>query len=129
MEGGAYKDFQEGMARVTKAVLDTFAPGRVLFINMLMDISIYCDCWGMTLPAVVPDIGIVAGGDIVAVEKASLDLIKPDMLIPSALPASLKLGKKGHLFERIHGKNPFVVLEALVRLGCGRPEYKLTEVK
>jgi uncharacterized Fe-S center protein len=129
MEGGAYKDFQEGMARVTKAVLDSFAPGRALFINMLMDISIYCDCWGMTLPAVVPDIGIVAGRDIVAVETASLDLIKPDMLIPSALPAGLKLGKKGHLFERIHSKDPFVVLAALTRLGCGRPEYKLKEVK
>ena len=128
MEGGAYKDFQQGMALTTKLVLDNFAPGHVLFINMLMQITMYCDCWGMTLPSVVPDIGILAGSDIVAIETASLDLIKPQALIPGSLPTGLKLGRKGHLFERIHSKDPFVVLQALEKLGCGTAAYRLVEV-
>jgi uncharacterized protein len=128
MEGGRYKDFQKGMALTTTEVLKTFDQGRVVFINMLMNITIYCDCWGMSMPSVVPDIGILAGRDIVAIEQASLDLIKTENLIKGSLPVGTKLGKKGHLFERIHRKDPYVVVDYLEELGNGSKKYKLVEV-
>jgi len=127
--GGRYKDFQRGMAIATSKVLKTFAPENVLYISMLMDIAIFCDCCGMTQHALVPDIGILAGRDIVAIETASLDLIRTKDLIPGTLPAKLRLGKKGHLFERIHGKDPYAVIEFLDEFGHGTKEYKLTEVE
>ena len=129
MVGGRYKDFQQGMAFATSKVLKTFAPANLVFINMLMDISIFCDCWGMTHHALVPDIGILAGRDIVAIETASLDLIRTKDLIPGTLPAKLALGKKGHLFERIHGKDPYAVIAFLEKLGHGTTKFKLVEVE
>jgi uncharacterized protein len=129
MVGGRYKDFQRGMALATSHVLKTFAPANCLFINVLTNITIFCDCWGMSTPSLVPDIGVVAGSDIVAVEQASLDLIRTEDLIPGALPPSYQLGDTGHLFERIHRKSPHVVLEYLTELGHGRSEYTLVEVE
>jgi uncharacterized Fe-S center protein len=126
--GGGYKDFQRGMALTTGEVLKTFAPGNVLFINVLTHISVWCDCWGMTTPAIVPDIGILAGRDIVAIEQASLDLIRVEDLIPGMLPPGTKLRESGHLFERIHAKDPYVVVEYLQELGHGSRTYNLVEI-
>jgi uncharacterized Fe-S center protein len=126
--GGGYRDFQKGMALTTSAVLKTFAPESTLFINVLTDITVFCDCWGMTTPALVPDIGILAGRDIVAIEQASLDLIKTENLIPGALPKGSELRPGRHLFEQIHGKDPYVVIDYLAELGHGSREYTLRPV-
>ena len=129
MVGGRYKDFQQGMALTTAAILDAFRPDRALFINLLMDITVWCDCWGMTTPQLVPDIGILAGRDIVAIEQASLDLIRAEDLIPGSLPPGWKLRRKGtHLFDRIHSKDPYEIVRALAKLGAGNPKYRVTEV-
>ena len=128
MQGGRYRDFQRGMALTTKAVLEHFAPEQRLFINLLMNVTIFCDCWGMTTPALVPDIGILAGSDIVAIEQASLDLVRTEDLIPGALPPGWTLGASGHLFERVHGKDPHAVVEFLAELGLGTTGYILREI-
>ncbi|MBN1808765.1 MAG: DUF362 domain-containing protein [Planctomycetes bacterium] len=129
MEGGRYKDFQKGMALATTKVLETFQDKNVLYINFLVDVTIFCDCWGMTTPAIVPDIGILAGRDIVAVEQASLDMIRMEDLIPGSLPEGTELGDTGHLFERIHRKDPYVVIDYLEELGNGTRDYVVTEVE
>jgi uncharacterized Fe-S center protein len=128
MVGGAYKDFQRGMALTTTQVLKTFDPRHVLYLNLLMNITVYCDCWGMSTPAVVPDIGILAGQDIVAIEQASLDLIRVKDLIPNSLPKGWKLRGKGHLFDRIHGKDPYAVVKYLEQFKQGTRKYKIKEV-
>jgi len=123
-----YKDFQTGMAICTEEVLKTFQPGHVFYINFLMNITAVCDCWGFTTPSLVPDIGIMGARDIVAIEKASLDAIKNEDLLPAGVPQGMTLGKEGHLFERLHGKNPFVQLEELEKRGLGTQEYVIEEV-
>ncbi len=123
-----YTDFQKGMALCTKTVLDTFNPGSVFYINFLTDITFVCDCWGISTPPLVPDVGIMAGSDIVAIERASLDAIRPERLIPDGIPIDHKLGETGHLFERIHGKDPFVQLKELSVLGLGKEKYELCTV-
>jgi uncharacterized Fe-S center protein len=128
MTGGAYEDFQRGLALTTAATLATFKPGRTLFINFLTDITIFCDCWGMTTPRLVPDVGILAGRDIVAIEKASLDLVREDDLIPGTLPDHIELVEGRHLFERIHGKDPYLTVSCLAELGQGAQDYALREV-
>ncbi|MEI8241976.1 MAG: DUF362 domain-containing protein [bacterium] len=128
MMGGRYRDFQRGMALTTKAVLENFPIESCVFINMLMNIAIFCDCWGMTTASLVPDIGILAGRDIVSIEQATLDLIRAENLIAGALPPNWKLGHKGHLFERVHGKDPHAVVEFLAELGMGERRYTLQEI-
>lgn len=121
--------FQEGLARVSKLVMDQFPSGNVFFINVLTAITIFCDCWGMTTPALVPDIGIMASEDIVAVETASLRSIKTKNLIPGSITPPYRLGKGKHLFERLHSRDPFVQVRSLEKLGAGTSRYRLVEIK
>ncbi len=125
----SFLHFQEGMALATKAVLDTFAPDKVLHINVLTQITMLCDCWGFSTPSLVPDIGIAASADIVALEQACLDLIKTENFIPGSLPAGRELVEGKHLLEKVHAKDPFVQVKALERHGLGTREYELKEVK
>ncbi len=124
-----YEDFQKGMALCTKTVLDTFEPGNVYYINVLTQITALCDCWGMTTPSLVPDIGIMASDDIVAIERACIDAIKMEDLIPAGVPAGMELSGEGHLFQQLHGKNPYTQLKALEELGLGTQEYELKTIK
>ncbi|MDR3121797.1 MAG: DUF362 domain-containing protein [Clostridiales bacterium] len=121
--------FQTGMALCTQSVLDTFAPNSAYYVNFLMNITAVCDCWGMSTPSLVPDIGVMASTDIVAVERASLDAIKVENFIRQGAPSGSELGATGHLLERLHGKNPFIQLDALEKLGLGRQEYELVTVR
>ncbi|MDR1468549.1 MAG: DUF362 domain-containing protein [Spirochaetaceae bacterium] len=125
----SYLDFQKGLALCTKTVLDTFEPGNVFFINLLISITAMCDCWGMTTPALVPDIGVMSSWDIAAIEKASLDQITWEKLNPEGIPVGITLGNKGHLFERLHGKDPYSQLGFLEELGLGKADYTLEMVK
>ena len=124
-----FRHFQEGMALTTKAVLKHFDPERLLHVNVLTNLTMFCDCWGITTPNLVPDIGITASHDIVAVEQASLDLIKTENFIEGSLIGrDKKLGEGTHLLEKVHGKDPFVQVDALERNGLGSRTYQLQEV-
>jgi len=125
-----YRDFQKGMAIATREVLSFFEPQNVLYINVLLSITMVCDCWGMSTPNIVPDVGILSSQDLIAIEKAGLDMIKIEDMLPSGLPEDRKLHDKGtHLFERIHGKDPFLQIELLEAEGLGSREYEIVEVE
>jgi len=129
LDADRFDAFQEGLARVAAVFLEHFPPERRLFINILTSITLYCDCWGLSTPALVPDIGILAGRNIVAVETASLDKIKASKLMVEGLPIGSKPSrKKGHLFERLHGKDPYTQVRKLAELGFGPADYKIVEV-
>lgn len=127
--GGGHTESQRGLALTAIEVLRLFESEQVVFINFLIDITASCDCWGMTKPRLLPDLGILAGRDIVALEQASLDMIRVEDLIPGALPTNVELGTTGHLFERIHGKDPYSVVNFLAERGVGSREYRVIEVR
>ena len=127
LEGIRY--FQEGMARTVKTVLDTFPPNSVYYITSLLSVTPLCDCWGFSTPAIVPDVGIMAASDIVAIEQASLDAIDYRNYIPGSLPEQMTMGDKGHLFERIHRKDPYLQVETAAEIGLGSRRYELIEVE
>jgi uncharacterized Fe-S center protein len=125
----SYLDFQKGLALCTKTVLDTFEPGNVFYINLLISITAMCDCWGMTTPSLVPDIGVMSSWDIAAIDTASLDQIKLERLNPEAVPQGVVLGERGHLFERLHGKDPYAQIAFLEEQGLGSGKYAFERVK
>ncbi len=125
-----YQNFQRGMAICTKTVLDTYQPGHVFYINFLTNITAICDCWGISTPSIVPDIGVLAGTDIVAIERASLDLIKYEDVLQNGIPSHINLEEgTGHLLERLHGKDPYIQLTELEEQGLGSQEYTLKTIK
>ena len=129
LTGSSYLDFQRGMALCTKTVLDSFKSGNVFYLNLLISITAMCDCWGLTTPYLVPDIGLMSSWDLAAIETASLDQIKFEKLNPEGVPEGFKLGKKGHLFERLHGKDPYAQMKYLEEYGLGSSKYSLEMVK
>ena len=129
VDNHGYEDFQTGLALCTKTVVDTFAPGNVYYINVLISITALCDCWGMTTPSLVPDIGIMASDDMVSIEKASVDAIRVEDLIPVGVPKGMELSGEGHLFQQLHGKDPYLQLQKLVEQGLGSMDYELEVVE
>jgi len=127
---GSIRQFQAGMARVTKACLDTFEPNRLLYINHVTNVTPFCDCWGFSSPAIVPDIGILGSTNIVAVEQASIDMVKTENYIEGSLPHPLEVRDvEGHLLTKIHGKDPYLQCEEAAKIGIGEQSYEIVEIK
>jgi uncharacterized Fe-S center protein len=129
INGGGFVPFQRGLALATREVLNTFDPARVLHINFLTQITVYCDCWGFSSPSLIPDVGILASQDIVAVDKASLDMTRDGEPLPGSLPPGRELMEGEHLFERIHGKDPYEMIRQMQEVGLGSEGYAVKEVK
>lgn len=129
IDESSYKHFQEGMARTVKDVLSFFKSKVVLYINVIMDVTPLCDCWGFSTPSIVPDVGIMGSRDIVAIEQAAIDSIDLKNYIKGSLPEQLSMGKGKHLFERIHGKDPYIQVDAAEKAGLGTKKYSIVEVE
>ena len=129
VEGGGFVPFMHGLALSAKEVLRTFDPARVLHINILTQITILCDCWGLSTRPMIPDVGILASEDLVAADKASLDLTRDGEPLPGSLPKGRQLVPGKHLLERVHAKDPYVQIAQMEAVGLGTPEYRLREIQ
>ncbi len=103
--------FDKLIAEGTYAVLSKTK--KAYYINVLKDITKLCDCCEDPEGIVLDDIGILMGKDIIAIEKASFDLINK------------KAGKD--LFKEIHKKSPLEHIKEGKSLGLGSLNYELTE--
>ena len=67
--------FMERMVEGGKAVYTHFGP-RMAYINVMRNMSVSCDCEGVSAaPVTTPDIGILASTDLLAIDRASVDMI------------------------------------------------------
>jgi len=101
--------FDRVLAWSAGAVLKKFK--KTYFVNVLRNIAELCDCYNSTPKIVLGDIGIVMGKDIVAIEKASHDLIVK--------------GAGKDIFAEIHHKSPMIQIEEAEKIGIGKMDYKL----
>ena len=109
--------FMEHMVEAGKAITAHFGP-KMAYINVLNNISVDCDCMGASAATpTVPDIGILASTDILAVEQASVDMIY-------ALPEH----ERRHLAERIESRGGLRQLSYMDEMGMGSREYELVIV-
>lgn len=111
------EEFMERMTESTKGTVDHFA-GRITYINVLRNISVSCDCEGKNAePVVTPDIGIVAGSDLLAVDNASVDLLY-----------SLPEGGGAAMIERMQTRHGLRQLSYMKELGMGHDRYRLVDI-
>jgi uncharacterized Fe-S center protein len=134
-EKKGFQTFHEIISIGTKKILETFDDEKVFHFNFLMDITPTCDCMGIIQPQIIPDIGIVASRDIVAVEQASIDLTAREDLIISKVPTYFKHLNTDpsvdlHPFQRLWGslKNPNDVTKFGEKHGLGKRTYELIEI-
>lgn len=104
-------------------------PGKIGYINFVMDVSPDCDCNPWSDAPIVPDVGILASLDPVAIDQASYDLVKAQAGFgDSALKQNHAPGKDK--FAGVHENvDPTVQLAYAERLGLGSRDYELIEVK
>ena len=108
--------FLEAMADAASSLVDYFK-GNAVYINVMKNISVDCDCDGNASDPCMKDIGILASLDPVAVDQACLDLV-----YNSTDPGRDKL------IERIESRNGVHTVEAAYDLGVGNREYELIDL-
>lgn len=116
------------IAEYTKAVVD----GRPSFhISLVIDISPYCDCHAENDAAIVPNIGMFASFDPVALDLACADAVNAQPEIKNSVLG--ELSEEGHHHDHFHTIFPETnwesSIEHAVKIGLGQKEYELITVK
>ena len=107
--------FLEAMADAAESVNNHFK-GNIVYINVMKNLSVDCDCDGNASAPCMEDIGVLASTDPIAIDQACLDLVYN----------STDLGKD-KLIERIESRHGVHTIEAASELGFGEREYELIE--
>lgn len=126
-----FNAFQEACAISVGLVLSTFEPGKVIHLSLATHMTPVCDCFGFTSMPILPDAGIFGSDDIVAIDRAVLDVTGRTALIEENIPTSLEVHtRQGHPFRWLHGplKDPYLVTEYGAQMGLGSCEYELIDV-
>ena len=119
-------EFQMAMAEAAKAALDTFKPRKVLYINFIMEVMPHCDCHPHSDVPVINDKGIIMCDDIVAIDKASLDMIEKSARLPDSKADAINPNES--LFFGLTGRDPYVHVNQAAKLGLGEEEYELVNI-
>ena len=123
--------FQEACAISASMTLSTFAPGKAVHISLATHMTPVCDCFGFTGMPVLPDAGVFGSDDIVAIDRAALDVTGRSRLIEENVPTCMEVHtRQGHPFQWLHGplKDPYKVTEYGEQLGLGSHDYELVDV-
>lgn len=114
--GGDQTGFTESMAEAGKSVSDYLGNGeRIIYISVLNNISIDCDCDGNPAEPDIHDIGIVTSTDPVAIDQACIDL------------AFAAEGSES-LQDRVNSRNGLHTLEHAQEIGLGNRHYELVNI-
>lgn len=109
-------DFLESMAEAAKAVHE-YMNGKILYINVMNNLSVDCDCSASPEDPCMKDIGILASLDPVAVDQASIDMIWN----------STDEGRD-HFVKRVERQNGRYILPYAEEIGLGKREYELVNI-
>ncbi len=108
--------FMELMVDSAKATLDYFGK-HVTFINVLRRMSVDCDCAGVTAAEpTIPDIGILASTDLLAIDQASVDLV-------------FNHESNKALVERMTSRHGLRQLSGMAEKKMGNPQYELITIE
>ena len=117
--GKTQDNFLESMAAAAQAVHNYFG-GRVVYINVMNNMSVDCDCDGHPAKPELKDMGIVASLDPVAVDQACLDMVFNYQ------------GKPGDdnkpLIQRINRQHGTYITDYAEHIGLGSKKYKLISI-
>jgi len=118
--------------RITEYAFAAIKDKPSFHINFIMDVSPNCDCWDNNDYPIVPDLGIAASFDPVALDQACAELVRK----APALPGSCIYNE--HSQDHLLGKDKFKLahpdtlwqsgIEHAVKVGLGSSDYDLINV-
>lgn len=111
---GNHIDFLESMVDAASSIIDYYR-NNIVYINVLNNLSVDCDCDGHPAEPEMDDIGIAASFDPVALDQACIDLV-------SYAPNSEAL------LERINSRDGLHTIECAEEHGLGSREYEFIEI-
>lgn len=109
--------FLEAMADAAKSVIDLFE-GNIVYINVMKNLSVDCDCCSVAEDPCMQDIGILASLDPVAIDQACIDLVYAAADDPG----------QEHFLERVESRHGIHTIEAAAQTGCGSRDYELIDL-
>lgn len=109
-------DFLEAMAEADKAVID-YMNGKILYINVMNNLSVDCDCDSDPEDPCMKDIGILASTDPVALDQACIDMVW-----------NSKDKGRNHFVERVERQNGRYILSYAEKMGVGSTNYELIDI-
>lgn len=114
------------IAEYSKAVVD----GRPAFhISLVMDVSPYCDCHAENDVAIVPDVGMFASFDPVALDIACADAVNAQPELSNSMLSESDHHYHDH-FKNVHPETNWMSsITHAEKLGLGTRNYELIEVK
>ena len=108
--------FLESMADAASSVAKYFG-NKIVYINMMCNLSVDCDCCAVAEDPCMKDIGILASTDPIAIDQACIDLIY-----------NSKDPGRDHFVARVERQNGIHTIEAAAELGFGTKEYELINI-
>ena len=114
------------IAEYTKAVVD----GRSCFhVSLVMDVSPNCDCHGENDVPIVPNVGMFASFDPVALDQACIDAVLAQPKMPNSVIGSGEACKCEDYFKAAHPDTDWeAALIHSEKIGLGSREYELVKI-
>jgi len=113
----AEEELMERISESTKATIDYFGK-HTAYINVMRNMSVSCDCEGTSaMPVVTPNVGILGSLDILAVDKACIDIVY-----------AMREDEHHDLVERIETRHGLRQLSYMKELGMGNDQYILIDL-
>ena len=109
--------FLESMAAAAQAVHNYFGEGRIVYISVMNNMTVDCDCVSNPQPVKLKDYGILASTDPVALDQACVDIIMG--ITPS------EGNDNRPLVERINQKHGTHTIDWAEKIGLGSKKYEL----
>lgn len=107
-------DFQEAMAESAKSIAD-YMGENIIYINVMNNLSVDCDCNAYPAEPEMDDIGILASTDPVALDQACVDLVH-------------QAPNSESLIQRMEERHAYHSLEHAIEIGFGSREYQLVSI-
>ncbi|MHA1271323.1 MAG: DUF362 domain-containing protein [Candidatus Helarchaeota archaeon] len=130
---GYFEVTSAAIADSALALMKLKGKGKVGFINYAIDITPWCDCLPFSDAPMIPNIGVFASKDPVAIDQACLDKCTEIAGIPNTQSCDYRVGNPGDekftTASSLFGVNVYIQLNVGEKINLGTRSYDLIKVK
>jgi len=116
---------QEKMIEHTAGII-TGKPDKMIYLSFLTDITPECDCWSYSDAPIVPDIGLLASRDMIAIDQAAYDMVTQAVGNAGSDGAGLHAGSDK--FTEVSGTDGTHAIAYGEQFGLGTRHYEIIEI-